>query len=192
MAPERFRGEAKEEAMMRIVIMALAVAWGGVAVSGGTEHAAHAAPADARFDFLKGLAGRWVAPAEDGKPGGAFEFRVTAGGHAVEEREFVGTPMEMMTVYHVEGRQLVANHYCMIGNRPRFEAAAEVVDDTLAFACAGRPGGARSHDDEHVHAYSLRLDGAGNLHMTAEMAQDGKVTEQHDVVLTRERESASR
>jgi hypothetical protein len=177
---------------MRIVMMALAIFWGASAVAGGDEHAAHAAPADARFDFLKQLAGRWVAPGEGGQPGGAFEFRVTAGGHAVEEREFVGTPMEMMTVYHLEGRQLVANHYCMIGNRPRFAAAAEIVDDTLAFACAGRPGGARSHDDEHVHAYTLRLDDAGHLHMTAQMAQDGEVTEQHDIVLTRERESAAR
>ncbi len=55
---------------------------------------------DPRFEFLKGL----------------------AGGHAVEEREMVGSPHEMLTIYHMEGSDLVATHYCMLGNRPRMTA----------------------------------------------------------------------
>ena len=49
---------------------------------------------DARFEFLKNLEGKWVARADSGKlPEERYEFRVTAGGTAIEEREMIGTPL---------------------------------------------------------------------------------------------------
>ena len=172
------------------VVLAVAVA---VAGEGQEQHHGAAQPQDPRFDFLKRLAGTWVGEAaEPGKPANTVEFHVTAGGHAVEEREFVGTPMEMVTLYHVEGQELVATHYCMIGNRPRLTAARKVVDDTLAFSCAGKPGGAASHDDEHVHSWSLRLEDDGRLLYSAELVKAGKVTEAPALVLTRQEETARR
>ena len=66
---------------------------------------------DPRFEFLKSLAGTWVVEPGPGEPGGGIVvFRVTAGGHAVEEREMMGTPMEMLTVYNMDGRDLRATH----------------------------------------------------------------------------------
>jgi hypothetical protein len=179
----------------QILVLGLAAVLGtATAPAAETEHHAPApAAADERFEFLKRLAGTWVAPEGYGDaPGGPFEFRVTAGGHAVEEREMVGTPMEMVTLYHLEGTDLVATHYCMMGNRPRMEAERGITDGTLVFSCAGKPGGARTHAEEHVHGWSMRLDDDGRLHYEAQMAKDGKVTEKHTVVLTRERETAAR
>jgi hypothetical protein len=175
--------------------MVLTVALGIAGAVGVAEEHHHAPPPaqDPRFEFLKGLAGTWVgASAREGMPPSIVEFRVTAGGHAVEERELVGTPMEMVTLYHVEGKTLVATHYCMIGNRPRLEAAPSIVDGTLAFACSGKPGGAGSHDDEHVHAWSMRLDPEGRLLYSAELVKAGQVTAAPAFVLTRQRDAASR
>ena len=77
--------------------------------AGEGDHAAAPAVNDPRFEFLKQLVGTWVGEAsEDGHAPGIFEFRLTAGGTAIEEREFVGTPMEMLTVYHMQGKELVA------------------------------------------------------------------------------------
>ena len=121
--------------------LVLALLLGGVAVAG--EEDAHGVPPveDARFEFLKRLEGTWIATGGPDEHGSSvFEFRVTAGGHAIEEREMIGTPMEMLTVYHMEGDNLVATHYCMLGNQPRVKAARTVVDNRLGFACDGRPG----------------------------------------------------
>lgn len=156
------------------------------------EEAAHpAAPTDARLDFLRSLAGSWVGEFAD-KGEQSFEFRVTAGGHAVEEREMIGTPMEMLTVYYLEGKDLVGTHYCMLGNRPRLKATARIKNNTLTFACAGTPGGAKSHDEEHVHGWSIRLGDDGRLHYSAELVREGEVTQAPTVVLSRSVETAAR
>jgi hypothetical protein len=164
----------------------LALLLGGVALAG--EDDAHGVPPveDARFEFLKGLEGSWIAAAgPDEHAGSLFEFRVTAGGHAIEEREMIGTPMEMLTVYHMEGDDLMATHYCMLGNQPRAKAAREVIDDGLGFGCDGRPGNSATHADKHVHGWSMRLDEKGRLHYTAEILERDEVAEAPSFILTR-------
>lgn len=151
------------------------------------------APQDARLEFLKALRGTWVSEVDHAEMGEqVFEFRVTAGGHAVEEREMIGTPMEMLTVYYLEGKDVVGTHFCVLGNRPRVKATTRVENNTLTFACNGTPGNAKSHDEEHVHGWSMRLDDDGRLHYSAELVRDGQVTEAPIVVLTRRAETASR
>ena len=157
------------------------------------EQAAHpAAPQDPRLEFLKALQGSWVGEFGDEMGEQMYEFRVTAGGHAVEEREMIGTPMEMLTVYYLEGKDLVGTHFCMLGNRPRVKATKRVKDNTLTFACDGTPGNSKSHDEEHVHGWTMRLDDDGRLHYSAELVSDGQVTEAPTVVLTRSVETAAR
>ena len=157
------------------------------------EHTGHpAAPQDPRLEFLKGLQGNWVGQfGQDEMGEQVFEFRVTAGGHAIEEREMIGTPMEMLTVYYLDGNDVVGTHFCMLGNRPRVKATT-LKNNTLTFACNGTPGNAKSHDEEHVHGWSMRLDDDGQLHYSAELVRDGQVTEAPTVVLTRRVETASR
>ena len=148
---------------------------------------------DPRFEFLKSLEGTWRgAPLTEGMPEDVYEFRVTAGGHAVEEREMVGTPMEMVTLYFMEGPNLIANHYCMLGNRPRLNASRNIIDDTLTFSCAGKPGSAKSHDDEHVHSWSMKMQRDGRMQYSAELVKEGKVTMAPSIVLARWTEKTSR
>ena len=105
----------------------LALAAAGLALSATLPLAAQDSmqPAAAAFDKLKALSGDWVDV--DGSMGMkdqvAVSYRVTGGGNAVVETLFGGTPMEMTTVYHKDGRHIALTHYCAAGNQPRMRAA---------------------------------------------------------------------
>ena len=95
--------------------------------------------ADKRLEFLKSLAGSWTVSGEKAGPmkGRTNTWSVMAGGSAVMERIFVGTEEEMLTVYHVDGKKLVATHYCLMMNAPRLKAHKKMKDGTLTFDCTG-------------------------------------------------------
>lgn len=121
-----------------------------------TAHAATTA-ADA-FASLKKLAGDWRGPAMmKGMPQAHSVFRITGGGSAVQETIFGGTPMEMLSVYHMDKGNLVMTHYCMLGNQPhvklntRKSTATELVFDFV--------GGTNLNPrrDNHMHSMTLTL-----------------------------------
>lgn len=128
----------------------LALAGESGAERGGSALAASIA-AD-RFAMIKRLQGEWVRIGDDGRP--TWEvvsiYRVTAGGSAVEETLFPGTEHEMVTLYHLDGSDLVLTHYCVNGNQPRMRAKPETKDGTLVFECAGG-GNMASENDKHMH-----------------------------------------
>src|SRR5262245_31534163 len=79
----------------------------------------------AGLDRIKTLAGEWVA-AEDNemvrKGDLVSRYVVSSAGTAVVETVFPGSQHEMVTVYHLDGSDLVLTHYCMEGNQPRMRA----------------------------------------------------------------------
>lgn len=175
-----------------VAFLALTASFSVVADESAGHHPA--ASSDPRLEFLKSLAGTWaVTSGPDEMPGDSiFEFRVTAGGHAVEEREMAGTPMEMLTVYNMDGNDLVATHFCMLGNQPHMVAAKQVENDSLSFACDGKPGNTHSHADEHVHGWAIQREDNGKLILSGELMKDGKATEAPRFVLTRQTQTAAR
>lgn len=132
----------------------------------------------ARFETLKKLAGEWVEIAKDGKPGDkiASSIRVTAGGSAVHETLFPGTPHEMVTLYHLDGPDLVLTHYCILGNQPRMRAEPGKEPNQIAFKFTG--GGNLKSDDEH-HMHQLTLTILSDDHFRADWVscQNGKECE---------------
>ena len=90
----------------------------------GGDPPAKAAPSHPGLEKLKKLAGTWVEADKDGKPTDKVVsvVKVTAGGSAIHETLFPGQPMEMVSVYHLDGADLVMTHYCMLGNQPRMKA----------------------------------------------------------------------
>jgi len=72
------------------------------------------------FERMKTLAGTWKGKADMGEGPMEFtvEYRLVAGGSAIEERIFAGSPKEMVTMYHDKKGKLSLTHYCMLGNRP--------------------------------------------------------------------------
>jgi hypothetical protein len=112
--------------------------WGGsqvgsMALPVGTRKV-DAQAALARF---KSLAGTWQSSDSDGdgKPDQTVRYKVIAGGSAVVEELFPGTPYEMITTYHLDGPRLMATHYCGAGNQPRLVGVAQ-----LGSLTPGEPG----------------------------------------------------
>src|SRR5438045_3295890 len=97
-----------------LVLLALAAV-----VHGEDKPAPHAG-----LEKMKKLAGSWVEADKDGKPTEKVVsvFKVIGGGSTVHETIFPGTPMEMVSVYHLDKGELVMTHYCVLGNQPRMKA----------------------------------------------------------------------
>ncbi|HEY2783953.1 MAG TPA: hypothetical protein VGJ05_03180, partial [Fimbriiglobus sp.] len=92
-----------------------------------------------RFEKIKSLVGEWVKADKDGKPTAEVVtvFKLTGGGSAVQETIHPGSPMEMVSVYFMDGPDLVLTHYCMLGNQPKMKADAKSTDKQIVFDFAG-------------------------------------------------------
>ena len=139
-----------------------------LATFGEEKNAAPASPTNAGFEKLKKLVGTWVQADEDGKPTDTVVsvIKLTAGGSAIHETLFPGQPQEMISVYTVEGDDLVMTHYCMLGNQPRLKADPKSAANQLKFDFAGGTN-LDPKKDKHMHAatvtivdaYHLQIDG---------------------------------
>jgi hypothetical protein len=170
-ATQRYGGERAPGAAAAGLLLALALA---APAAGHGEHAhpakQPAAPdAAAALAQLKGLAGRWEGTAA-GQPGGVVEYRVTGGGNVVMETMFPGTEHEMVSVYHLEGGELVMTHYCTSGNHPKLKLTGADAGG-LAFGYAG--GSFDPGKDVHVHAGRLTVEDDGVLEADWTFWKDG-------------------
>ena len=108
------------------------------------------------FDRLKALRGEWIDV--DGafgvKGAVAVRYDVTSAGNAVVETFPVNTPGEMVTVYHLDGRDLVLTHYCSSPNQPRMRSKG-LDGSTLAFAF---DGGTNIDAATTPHMHSARIE----------------------------------
>jgi hypothetical protein len=135
------------------------------------------APAPHLLEHFKALAGEWSAEGLDGNsaPDIRVRYETTAGGNAVVETLFVGTPHEMRTVFHKEGDDLVLTHYCAGGNHPRMRANARH-GDTVSFEFEG----ALNFDPTvaaHMHDAQFVFVGPDELRARWNSWKDGKPAE---------------
>lgn len=132
------------------------------------------APANAAFETMKKLAGTWVAADEDGKPTDQVRsiIKVTAGGSAVHETIFPGQPMEMVSVYTVDGPDLVMTHYCVLGNQPRLKADPNSSAGQIRFEFAGGSNLDPSKD-KHMHSATLTIVDADHIEVAGTGWQGG-------------------
>jgi hypothetical protein len=116
------------------------------------------APTNAGLEKMKKLAGTWVAADKDGKPTDKVIsiIKVTAGGSAVHETLFPGQPMEMVSVYTIDGPDLVMTHYCVLGNQPRMKADPKSPANQICFKFAGGTN-LDPTKDKHMHEATLTL-----------------------------------
>ncbi len=71
------------------------------------------------FDKLKALVGTWTAPMPRG---GEItnSYRLTSGGSVLMQTTTVPGEGEMITMYHRDGDAVIATHYCIAQNQPRY------------------------------------------------------------------------
>jgi hypothetical protein len=140
--------------------------------------------ANARFETLKRLAGDWVEVGKDGKPTDKLvsSIRTTAAGSVVQETLFPDTDHEMVTMYHLDGGNVVLTHFCILGNQPRMRAEPGE-SKKLVFRFIGGTN-LKSEDEHHMNQATLTI--LGDDHFQAEWVscKDGKAchTAQFDLV----------
>lgn len=92
-------------------------------------------PAGASFEKLKFLAGEWEGKASEGGKDipATTSFRPVSDGSALMNVLGAGTPHEMVTMFNMDGEDLLATHYCAAHNQPRFRLVAGADPNVLAF-----------------------------------------------------------
>ena len=85
---------------------------------------------------LSSLAGRWDGFVEEGgkRLPTHVEIRMTADGSALMHVLDRDTPHEMVTMFHPDGKRLLATHYCSAHNQPRMALTKASAPNQLAFA----------------------------------------------------------
>ncbi len=176
------------------VVMAAAAGAARWTAAADTTAGASAGGGKAALERIKALAGEWrgrvVTP--DGPPG-AVVYTVTAGGSAVEEKLFPGTPHEMISMYHLDRGELVLTHYCAMGNQPRMRLVKASGGDPfeMRFDFAGGAN-VDPAKDMHMHGGTLTLRGADRLEAEWAVWDKGKQTGANRFVLDRVKAADSR
>jgi hypothetical protein len=124
-----------------------------------THNALPTAPeAQKIFDKMKSLEGSWLgsltttpqAPGME-KALAQIVLRVTSKGHAVlHEITVTGIPDDPITMFYLEGDQLLLTHYCDAGNRPRMRGKISDDGSIIEFDFIDLAGGERKGHMSHV------------------------------------------
>jgi len=104
------------------------------------------------FEKLKSLAGHWETEKSNTNKA-TLDLELTSGGTAMLERFHMvddGKPVEMITLYYLDGDQLKLTHYCMAGNQPTMVGTYAPETKTLKFDFASITN-LKSPDAGHMH-----------------------------------------
>ena len=154
--------------------------------SAAADDSKKAKQAQAIFEKIKSLSGEWVHAKGQAKGQAAMNVRVIAGGSAVVQRDFPGTPMEMVTVYHLDGDKVMLNHYCVLGNQPRLRATRGDQKDTIVFNFVSATN-LSSPNDPHMHNGKITFVDKDSIKSTWTKWVDGKAAEEHSFEMTRKK-----
>lgn len=136
--------------------------WASVLCSGLAVAAAPPSPVEP-WSALQARAGHWVAHTAEGAEV-TLDYRVVSRGTLVLEAWQQGKPSETLTVYHLDGRRLLATHYCAQGNQPRL-ALVEAGDGSQRFAFADATG-MQDRGASHLHDLVFETSADGMLRRT--------------------------
>lgn len=83
-----------------------------------------------QFESIRSWEGRWEVAETTAL---RIVFEATARGSAMVERWETSAGLHSMTIYHMDGEELIATHYCPQGNQPRLESR-EAASGEVRFA----------------------------------------------------------
>jgi hypothetical protein len=104
------------------------------------------------FEKLKALVGHWETDKTNMNKG-TLDVELTSAGTAVMEKFRMvedGKPVEMITLYYLDGDQVKLTHYCMAGNQPTMRGTYAPQTRTITFDFLGATN-MKSADDGHMH-----------------------------------------
>jgi len=112
------------------------------------------------FEKLKALVGHWETDKTNMNKA-TLDVELTSGGTAVLEKFHMvenGKPVDMTTVYYLDGDQVKLTHYCMAGNQPTMKGSYAPETKTITFDLVSISN-LKSADDGHMrHAVYTFID----------------------------------
>jgi hypothetical protein len=122
-----------------------------------------AKPSVIAFERLKSLKGEWIDDKGTFAPKGevGVVYEVVGNGSAVMERLFVGKPHEMVSIYHMDGSDLVMTHYCAAKNQPKMKAG-KITPNRIDFDFAG---GTNFDPAKDAHMHNGHVEWADDDHI---------------------------
>ena len=183
--------------MRNVVCTAIALVFVASAVAPvGAQMEMEPYKGSAEFEQLKSLIGVWEGEMPmKGKGDEAgeseemqmmkmtVEYRLTAGGSAIQETSFPGSPKEMVSMYHDRDGRLSMTHYCMLGNQPRMDLESSG-EDKLSFAFS-KVNDLDPSTDMHMHSMVLSFVDENKITQRWTMFEGGEAQQAHDMHLTR-------
>ncbi|HVT08651.1 MAG TPA: hypothetical protein VHO67_14440 [Polyangia bacterium] len=168
------------------LLLAASVMVFGLAAKARADHPP-AAPDPKPLQPLRKLVGTWQGNAtiHDKTMPVTITYDATAGGTAIVEHLFPGTPHEMLSVYTVEGDGLAMTHYCTLGNHPKM-ALKRADAHSLSFEATGGEG-LRSPSELHMHAMTLAWTDGDHIRETWTSFDQGKPKDEKIFDLTRKK-----
>ena len=148
----------------------------------GAEPAGAATPADEAFASLKTLVGRWQGPTSGGRTLD-IRYKLIANDSVLVETWRSASGPETMTVYHRDGPDLVATHYCAQGNQPRLRLATVDPSGRLHFVFRDATNLA-SPEKSHLHEFWIEQVDAGTMKRSETYREKG-AAEEESAELTR-------
>lgn len=114
------------------------------------------------WEKLKLLSGVWIGTTkEGGKPQPAtVSFKLISDGSAIMSTLEEGTPHEMVTMFHEDGNELLATHYCAAHNQPRMQAVANADPNRIVFKF--KDGTNIGPNDGHMVQLAIVIDGSNH------------------------------
>jgi hypothetical protein len=104
------------------------------------------------FEKLKSLVGHWETDKTNMNKA-TLDLELTSGGTAVLEKFHMvegGKPVEMTTLYYLDGGEVKLTHYCMAGNQPTMRGTYAPETKTLKFELVSISN-LKTADDGHMH-----------------------------------------
>ena len=118
---------------LNLLTVAIVLASMGLAQTPGTPE--KVAPSTETFQKLKSLAGEWEGQANEGGQviPAITSYRLVSDNSVLLNDLAPGTPHEMVTMFHLDGNELLATHYCAAHNQPRFRFVPSPEPNVVAF-----------------------------------------------------------
>ncbi len=129
---------------------------------------------EAAFDRLKSLVGEWRGEHGDGQVSRKI-YKLTANGQALAEEynRLDRDDYDMLTVYHLNGDDLMLTHYCIAGNQPRMVSETSGDPDTLVFSFHDASG-IDQPGEAHIHRVVFRFRGEERMAQKWIIRKDGE------------------
>ena len=137
-----------------------------------------ASKANDSFNLIKALVGDWQGSYEwlgkNRKGPMNARYYLTGNGTAVVEDLIVDGNANMTTVYHLDGADLRATHYCAAGNQPRLKATSTDGDNKVVKFHMVDITNMPTPEAGHVRDLELRLTSASQITILFTFVGSGK------------------